>query len=87
MKLITTLLMSLALAAGTAAAQDKKDAMAKPAAAPTAKECQDYMDMAKKDPAKKDAKKETACADVMKKADAMKAPAKDSTPAKDPVKK
>ena len=75
MKLITTLLMSLALAAGTAAAQDKKDAMK--AAAPTAKECQDHMDMAKKDPSKKDAKKEAACADMMKKADAMKAPAKD----------
>jgi pentapeptide MXKDX repeat protein len=71
MKLVTTLVMSLALAAGTAVAQDKKDAM-KPAAAPTAKECQDYMDMAKKDPMKKDAKKESACADMMKKADAMK---------------
>ena len=72
MKLITTLLMSLALAAGTAAAQDKKDATAKPAAAPTAKECQDYMDMAKKDAAKKDAKKDAACAEMMKKADPMK---------------
>jgi hypothetical protein len=72
MKLVTTLLMSLALAAGTAAAQDKKDAMAKPMAAPTAKECQDYMDMAKKDAAKKDAKKEAACAEMMKKGDAMK---------------
>lgn len=82
MKLITTLLMSLALAAGTAAAQDKKDA-AKPAA-PTAKECQDYMEMAKKDAAKKDAKKDAACAEMMKKADAMKAPA---APAKDPAKK
>ena len=38
-----------------------------------AKECQDYMDMAKKDATKKDAKKDTACADVMKKA----APPKD----------
>ena len=72
MKLVTTLLMSLALAASTAAAQDKKDAMAKPMAAPTAKECQDHMDMAKKDPAKKDAKKEAACAEMMKKGDAMK---------------
>ena len=77
MKLITTLLMSLALAAGTAAAQDKKDAM-KPAAAPTAKECQDYVDMAKKDASKKDAKKDAACAEMMKKAAAPAAPAKDA---------
>jgi len=70
MKLVTTLLMSLALAAGTAAAQDKKDAMAKPMAM-SAKECTDYMDMAKKDAMKKDAKKDAACAEMMKK-DAMK---------------
>ena len=77
MKLITTLLMSACLAvAGTAIAQDKKDAMAKPM---TAKECQDYTDMAKKDASKKDAKKDTACAEVMKKADAMKKePAKEA---------
>ena len=82
MKLITTLLMSLALAAGTAAAQDKKDAMAKPMAM-TAKECQDYVDMAKKDAMKKDAKKDAACAEMMKKGDAMKSDAMK----KDPMKK
>jgi hypothetical protein len=70
MKLLATVLMSACLAvAGTAAAQDKKDAMAKPM---TTKECQDYMAMAKKEPAKKDDKKEAACAEMMKKADAMK---------------
>jgi len=80
MKLITTLLMSLALAAGTAAAQDKKDAMAKPMAM-SAKECTDYMESAKKDAMKKDAKKDTACAEMMKKGDAMKGDAmkKDAT--------
>jgi hypothetical protein len=70
MKLLATVLMSACLAvAGTAIAQEKKDAAAK---APTAKECQDYMDLAKKDASKKDAKKDTACADVMKKAAAPK---------------
>jgi hypothetical protein len=69
MKLLATLLTSVSLAlAGTAIAQDKK-AADKPM---TAKECQDYMDMAKKDASKKDAKKDSACADAMKKAEAGK---------------
>ena len=68
MKLVATLLTSACLATtGAAVAQDKKMAD-KPM---TMKECQDYMDMAKKDAAKKDAKKESMCADMMKK-DAMK---------------
>ena len=71
MKLLATLLTSVCLAvAGTAVAQDKKDA-AKPMTM-TMKECTDYMDMAKKDAAKKDAKKDTMCADMMKKEGAMK---------------
>ena len=82
MKLVTTLLLSLALAAGTAVAQDKKDAMAKPMAM-TGKECTDYMEMAKKDAMKKDAKKDAACAEMMKKGDAMKSDAMK----KDPMKK
>ena len=70
MKLVATVLMSACLAvAGAAVAQDKKMAADKPM---TAKECQDYMDMAKKDATKKDAKKDTACAETMKKADAGK---------------
>jgi hypothetical protein len=81
MKMLTTLLMSacLAVAAGNAAAQEKKDAMAKPM---TMKECQDYTAMAKKEPAKKDDKKEAACAEMMKKDAAMK-----KEPMKEPVKK
>jgi hypothetical protein len=81
MKLLATVVMSacLALAAGTAAAQDKKDAMAKPM---TMKECQDHMAMMKKEGMKKDdamMKKDAACAEMMKKADAMKKePAKEA---------
>ncbi len=79
MKMLATVLISACLAvAGNAAAQDKKDAMAKPM---TMKECQDHMAMAKKDGVKKDdamMKKDTMCADMMKKEEAMK---------KDPMKK
>ena len=81
MKLLATVLMSACLAvAGTAVAQDKKDA-AKPMAM-TMKECQDYTDMAKKDAAKKDAKKEAACAEMMKKEAAMKKDAPKEAPKK-----
>lgn len=70
MKLITTLLMSACLAvAGNAIAQDKK---ADKPMTMTMKDCTDYMDMAKKDAMKKDAKKDTMCADMMKKEGAMK---------------
>ena len=60
---------ALALFAGTVAAQDaKKDSMQKGAMKPmTMKECNDYMAMAAKDAAKKDASKDTMCADMMKK--------------------
>jgi pentapeptide MXKDX repeat protein len=54
--------------AGGAAAQDamKKDSMAaKPMM--SMQECKDYMAMAKADAMKKDAKKDAACADSMKK--------------------
>ena len=65
MKLIATVVMSACLAfAGTAAAQMDKKAADKPM---TTKECQDYMDMAKKDASKKDAKKDTMCKDMMAK--------------------
>ena len=87
MKLVTTVLMSacLAVAAGSAAAQDKKDAMAKPM---TMQECKDHMAMMKKDGMKKDdamMKKDTMCADMMKKDEAMKKDAmtkKDAMPKK-----
>ncbi len=81
MKMLATLLISacMAVAAGGAAAQDKKDAMAKPM---TVQECKDHMAMAKKEGAKKDEKKDAMCADMMKKADAMK-----KEPAKEAVKK
>jgi pentapeptide MXKDX repeat protein len=66
----------MALAAGGVAAQDamkkapmKDDAMAKPM---TMQECKDHMAMAKKDATKKDAKKDAACADMMKKEEMMK---------------
>ena len=65
MKLVTTLLVAAGLAfAGTATAQMDKKAADKPM---TMKECQDYMDAAKKDAAKKDAKKDTMCGEMMKK--------------------
>jgi hypothetical protein len=81
MKLLATVLMSACLAvAGNAVAQDKK-AADKPMAM-TMKECQDYTDMAKKDATKKDAKKDAACADMMKKADPAKAAAPKEAPKK-----
>ena len=60
---------ALALVAGTVGAQDaKKDSMSKSAMKPmTMKECNDYMAMAGKDAAKKDAGKDRMCADMMKK--------------------
>jgi hypothetical protein len=63
----------LALAGGTAAAQDaKKDAMSKDAMKPmTAQECKDYMAMAAKDAMKKDSQKDTMCADMAKKDSGM----------------
>ena len=66
MRLLATVVMSacLALAAGTAAAQDKKDAPAKPT---NMEECKEHMAMAKKEGAKKDEKKDAACAELMKK--------------------
>ena len=68
MRLITTLLMSACLAvAGNAIAQEKK--ADKPM---TMKDCTDYMEMAKKDAAKKDAKKDATCAEMTKKAAAPK---------------
>lgn len=70
MKLLATLLTSVCLAvAGNAVAQDKK---AEKPMTMTMKECADYTEMAKKDAAKKDAKKETICADMMKKEGAAK---------------
>ena len=58
---------ALALVASTVAAQDaKKDSMSK-SAPMTMKECNDYMAMAGKDATKKDAKKDSMCADMMKK--------------------
>ena len=64
---------ALALAGGTAAAQDaKKDAMSKDAMKPmTAQECKDYMAMAAKDAMKKDSQKDTMCADMAKKDSGM----------------
>jgi hypothetical protein len=58
---------ALALACGTAAAQDKKDAMKDTAKPMTMQECKDYTAMATKDAKMKDAKKDTMCADMMKK--------------------
>ncbi|HVE49908.1 MAG TPA: hypothetical protein VNG69_09865 [Casimicrobiaceae bacterium] len=76
MKLLATLLMSASLAlTGTALAQEKKDAM-KDAKPMTMQECKDYMAMAQKDASKKDEKKATMCADMMKKDEMMK---KDTT--------
>ena len=67
------LCLSLALVAGSVAAQDaKKDSMSKSATKPmTMQECNDYMAMAGKDATKKDAKKDTMCADMMKKEGGM----------------
>ncbi len=56
----------LALAAGGVAAQDKKPAPAAPKPM-SMQECNDYTAMAKKDATKKDAKKDTMCADMMNK--------------------
>ena len=83
MKMLATLLISacVAVAAGGAAAQDKKDAMAKPMTM-TMQECKDHMAMMKKDGMKKDdamMKKDTLCADMMKKDEMMK---KDAMPKK-----
>ena len=76
MKTLTTAIMCacIAFAAGGAAAQDKKDAMPKDAMKMTMQECKDHMAMAKKEGDKKDdamMKKDTMCADMMKK-DGMK---------------
>jgi len=70
---IVAICAALALAGGTATAQDaKKDAMSKDAMKPmTAKECKDYTAMVAKDATKKDAKKDTMCADMAKKDSAM----------------
>ena len=64
---IVAICAALALAGGTVAAQDaKKDA--KGATKPmTAQECKDYMALATKDATKKDAQKDTMCADTAKK--------------------
>ena len=77
MKTIATTLMSacLALAAGSALAQDKpkNDAMSREGAADkqmTMQECKDHMTMSKREGATKDAammKKDRMCADMMKK--------------------
>jgi len=57
---------AFALAAASANAQDKKDAMSKDKPM-TMQECKDYMGMAAKDAKMKDAKKDTMCGDMMKK--------------------
>ncbi len=72
MKILTGALMCacMTLAAGGVAAQDAmkkapmKDGMSKPM---TMQECKDHMAMAKKDGMKKDAAKDTMCADMMNK--------------------
>jgi len=85
MKLLTTALIStcMAIAAGSAGAaahtEKEKAAMAKKDM--TMQECKDHMAMAKKDGMKKDdamMKKDTMCADMMK---------KDATAKPDPMKK
>ena len=58
----------LALASGTAAAQDAKKDTMKPM---TAQECKDYTAMAAKDATKKDPQKDTMCADMAKKDSGM----------------
>ena len=70
---IVAICAALALAGGTATAQDaKKDAMSKDAMKPmTAQDCKDYMAMAAKDSMKKDAQKDTMCADMAKKDSGM----------------
>ncbi len=71
---VTPLLCAcMALAAGSVAAQDAKKAPMKDDAMKpmTMTECNDYMAMAKKDAAKKDAKKDTMCTEMMAK-DKMK---------------
>ena len=59
----------LSLVAGSVAGQEaKKDSMSKEAMKPmTMQECKDYTAMAGKDATKKDSKKDTLCADMMKK--------------------
>ena len=78
------MLAGMAFAAGGVAAQDmKKDSMAKdPMAKPmTMQECKDHMAMSKGTAKKDDAtmKKDTMCADMMKKEGSM---AKDAQPKK-----
>lgn len=87
---IATICMCLALAAGSAAAQDnmKKDAMPKDGMMKgmTAQECKDYMAMTK-DTAKRDdamMKKDAMCTDMMHKDGMMKDGAMKSG---DPMKK
>ena len=84
MKTLATALMcvGMALAAAGAAAQDaKKDAMAKDNMKMTMQECKDHMAMSQKAGTKKDdamMKKDTMCADMMK---------NDGTAKKDTMKK
>ena len=72
MKTLSTAVMCacLTLAAGAAAQDAKKDAMAKDNMKMTMQECKDHMAMAKKEGTKKDdamMKKDAMCADMMKK--------------------
>jgi len=74
--------MALATSAGAQDPAKKTDAMTKDAMKPmTMQDCKDYMAMAK-DATKKDEKKDTMCADMMKKEGAMKKDAMPAEPAK-----
>ena len=77
----------LSLVAGSVAGQEaKKDSMSKEAMKPmTMQECKDYTAMAGKDATKKDSKKDTLCADMMKKEGGMMK--SDSSMKKDAAKK
>jgi len=73
---IAMLFASVALCAGSAAAQEKKDSMAKDSMDKpmTMQQCKDHMAMQKTDAQKKDAmmmKKDEMCADMMKKEGGM----------------